>query len=174
MFFISRFSDTIRIPPKMFGKPLKKSAETILQERYSSRIDPKSGFVISVDNIVMDGKGLVSMTGETIHKVEFDAITFLPTLHEIILGEVIEIADFGAFVRIGPTDAVLHVSQISSSPSRVDRKSGMIFNPDLKNPMRIGTRIRARITAASYGKDNSMKIGLTCSEQTLGPQKTDN
>lgn len=154
----------------MFGKPLKKSAEIILRERHSSRIDPQLGFVISIDNIVMEGKGLVSMTGETIHKVEFDAITFLPKLHEITSGEIIEIADYGAFVRIGPTDAVLHVSQISSSPSRIDTKSGLIFNPDLKNPIRVGTRIRTRITVVSYGKDNAMKIGLTCNEPTLGPQ----
>ncbi len=155
----------------MFGKPLKKSAEIILRERYSSRIDSHLGFIISVDNIVMDGKGLVSMTGETIHKVEFDAIIFLPKLHELTMGEIIEIADYGAFVRIGPTDAILHVSQISSSPSRIDTKSGIIFNPDLKNPLRIGTKIRVRVTAVSYGKDNAMKIGLTCNEQTLGPEK---
>lgn len=155
----------------MFGKPLKKSAETILKERYSSRIDPHLGFVISVDNIVMDGKGLVSMTGETIHKVEFDAITFLPKLHELTMGEIIEIADYGAFVRIGPTDAILHVSQISPNPSRIDTKSGFIFNPDLKNPLRVGTKMRVRVTVVSYGKDNAMKIGLTCNEQTLGPEK---
>ncbi len=155
----------------MFGKPLKKSAEMILRERYSSRIDPQLGFVISIGNITMDGKGLVSMTGETIHKVEFDAITFLPKLHELTIGEIIEIADYGAFVRIGPTDAVLHVSQISASPSRIDIKSGMIFNPDMKKPLRIGSKIRTRITAVSYGKDNAMKIGLTCNEQTLGPEK---
>ncbi len=155
----------------MFGKPLKRSAEAILVERYSSRIDPNLGFVISVNNITMDGRGLVSMTGETIHKVEFDAITFLPKLHELTMGEIIEITDYGAFVRIGPTDAVLHVSQISTSPSRIDTKSGLIFNPDMKNPLRVGSKLRARITAISYGKDNAMKIGLTCNEQTLGPEK---
>jgi len=30
----------------------------------------------------------------------------------VIEGEVVEIADFGAFIRVGPIDALLHVSQL--------------------------------------------------------------
>jgi len=141
----------------------------ILAERYSGMMDSKLGFIVSVFDIEIDGKGLISRTGETVHKIKFYALAFIPKIHEIISGEIVQVADFGAFVRIGPTDAVLHLSQISSSPSRVDFKSGMIFNPHFKNPLRIGSKIKSRITAATFGKGISMKVGLTCNEETLGP-----
>ncbi len=171
MFFVCSLVDTIRIPPKMFGKPLKKVAADILHERYHSKIDPTLGFVIMVFDIKIEGRGLVSSTGETLHKVELDALVFNPRMHEIIRGEVIEITDFGAFVRIGPTDAVLHLSQIAQDVVRVDAKAGIIYAGKHPTPLRIGSRVSARVSAISIGKDSSVKIGLTCSEPSLGPQE---
>ena len=43
---------------------------------------------------------------------------------EIIDGEVIEIAEFGAFVRIGPMDGLVHVSQVTDDYIGYDAKRG--------------------------------------------------
>ncbi len=169
MFFIYTLEDTVRIPPKMFGKPLAKSVYSILQERYNSKIDPRLGHVVMTFSIKVDGSGLVSSNGTTVHKVQFDALVFHPKAHEIVRGEIIEMADFGAFVRIGSTDAVLHLSQISHGAS-VDVKAGTIRIGGGKSTLRIGSRVRSRISAVSMSKDSSIKIGLTCSEPTLGPE----
>lgn len=153
----------------MFGKPIGKSAAAILQERYHGRIEPKIGYVVMVFEVKIEGRGLVSSSGGTVHRVEFDALVFLPKLHEVVMGEIIEMADFGAFVRIGPTDAVLHLSQISGKHVKVDAKAGIISIVDQPEPLRIGTRLRSRISAVSVNKDSSMKVGLTCNEPDLGP-----
>lgn len=169
MFFICSLSDSIKIPPKMFGRPIRKSATEILQERYHSKIDPSIGFVIMVFDVTIEGRGLVSSTGGTVHKVEFSALAFNPRLHEIIKGEIVEMAEFGAFVRIGPTDAVLHLSQIAQDSLRVDIKSGTISSGRHGTPLRIGSRVTSRVSAVSAVKDGAMKIGLTCNEPDLGP-----
>ncbi|MDQ6722713.1 MAG: S1 RNA-binding domain-containing protein, partial [Thermoproteota archaeon] len=83
--------------------------------------------------------------------------------------EVVEITDFGAFVRIGPTDALLHLSQITDDYLKSDVKQGVILSNQSEKTLRIGSKIRARITAISLGKSASMgKIGITCRQPFLG------
>ena len=65
--------------------------------------------------------------GGTFHRVEFQALTFYPKLQEIVNGELVDITDFGAFVRIGPTDALLHLSQVMDDYLKSDVASGIIL-----------------------------------------------
>ncbi|HET6458245.1 MAG TPA: hypothetical protein VFG24_05155, partial [Nitrosopumilaceae archaeon] len=73
-----------------------------------------------------------------------------------------------AFVRIGATDALLHLSQIMDDYLKSDVKSGLILANQSGRTMRIGTTLRARITAVSLGKTAAMKIGITCRQPFLG------
>jgi DNA-directed RNA polymerase subunit E' len=112
---------------------------------------------------------LVAGDGATYHKVTFKALTFYPKLQEIVEGEVVEITDFGAFVRIGPTDALLHLSQITDDYLKSDVKQGVIIASQSARTLKIGSKIRARITAVSLGKGAGMgKIGITCRQPFLG------
>ncbi len=107
--------------------------------------------------------------GGTFHRVEFDALTFYPKLQEIVQGEIVDITDFGAFVRIGPTDALLHLSQVMDDYLKSDVKSGMIIANQSGKTLRVGSTIRSRITAVSLGKAATMgKIGITCRQPYLG------
>jgi len=169
MFSISTLTDVVRIPPKLFGESLKKAATTILREKYESMINPELGYVIMILDTKVDKMGkIVSGDGGTYHKVEFTALTFYPKLQEIVRGEIVEITDFGAFVRIGATDALLHLSQIMDDYLKSDVKSGLILANQSGRTMRIGTTLRARITAVSLGKTAAMKIGITCRQPFLG------
>ena len=49
-----------------------------------------------------------------------------------------------------------------------DVKSGLILANQSGRTMRIGTTLRARITAVSLGKTAAMKIGITCRQPFLG------
>ena len=80
----------------------------------------------------------------------------------------LQITDFGAFVRIGATDALLHLSQIMDDYLKSDVKSGMILANQSGRTMKIGTTLRARITAVSIGKTAAMKVGITCRQPFLG------
>ncbi|HUK75799.1 MAG TPA: S1 RNA-binding domain-containing protein, partial [Nitrososphaerales archaeon] len=76
---------------------------------------------------------------------------------------------FGAFVRIGPTDALLHLSQIMDDYLTSDVKSGVITASQSKRTLKVGSKVRVRITAVSLGHGISMgKIGVTCRQPFLG------
>ena len=169
MFSISTLTDVVRIPPKLFGESLKKAAITILREKYESMINPDLGYVIMILDVKVESMGkIVSGDGGTFHKVEFNALTFYPKLQEIVLGEIVEITDFGAFVRIGATDALLHLSQVMDDYLKSDVKSGMILANQSGRTLKIGSTLRAIITAVSLGKTAAMKIGITCRQPFLG------
>jgi DNA-directed RNA polymerase subunit E' len=84
-------------------------------------------------------------------------------------GEVMEIADFGAFIRIGPVDALLHVSQLMDDFISYDEKQGVLTGKETKRKLASGDQIRTRITAVSLGKAGSSgKIGVTARQPFLG------
>lgn len=154
----------------MFNNDLQKAAILILKEKYESMINPELGYIIMImdTNIESVGK-MITGDGGTYHKVEFNALTFYPKLQEIVNGEIVDITDFGAFVRIGPTDALLHLSQVMDDYLRSDVKSGVILANQSGKTLKIGSTIRARITAVSIGKATTMgKIGITCRQPFLG------
>ena len=163
-------SDVVRIPPNRLTNSLKDTAIGILKEKYESMISPDLGYVIMIIDATASSVGkLVAGDGATYHKVTFEALTFYPKLQEVVEGEVVEITDFGAFVRIGPTDALLHLSQIADDYLKSDVKQGVIIANQSARSLKIGSRIRARLTAVSLGKGAAMgKIGITCRQPFLG------
>lgn len=163
-------SDVVRIPPNRLTNSLKNTAIGILKEKYESMISPDIGYIIMIIDATANSIGkLVAGDGATYHRVNFKALTFFPKLQEVVEGEVVEITDFGAFVRIGPTDALLHLSQITDDYLRSDVKQGVIIANQSARSLRIGSRIRARVTAVSLGKGAAMgKIGITCRQPFLG------
>ena len=170
MFSIYTQVDVVRIPPSLFGKTLKKAAINILKDKYESMINADLGYIIMIlDAKVQEMGKMIPGDGGTFHKVEFDALTFYPKLQEIVQGEIVDITDFGAFVRIGPTDALLHLSQVMDDYLKSDVKSGMILANQSGKTLKVGSTLRARITAVSLGKAATMgKIGITCRQPYLG------
>ena len=173
MFSISTLVDVVRIPPSLFGTTLKKAAVNILKEKYESMINADLGYIIMILDAKVDEMGkMVAGDGGTFHRVQFEALTFYPKLQEIVQGEIVDITDFGAFVRIGPTDALLHLSQVMDDYLKSDVKSGMILANQSGRTLKVGSTLRARITAVSLGKAAAMgKIGITCRQPFLGADK---
>ena len=133
-------------------------------------VNPNLGYIIMILDAKVDPMGkLIAGDGGTFHRVEFDALTFYPKLQEIVNGEIVDITDFGAFVRIGPTDALLHLSQIMDDYLKSDVAAGVILANQSGKTLRVGSTIRTRITAVSLGKAATMgKIGITCRQPFLG------
>ena len=133
-------------------------------------INADLGYIIMILDAKVDEMGkMIAGDGGTFHKVEFEALTFYPKLQEIVQGEIVDITDFGAFVRIGPTDALLHLSQVMDDYLKSDVKSGMILANQSGRTLKVGSTLRARITAVSLGKAAAMgKIGITCRQPFLG------
>jgi len=170
MLQIVELEDVVRVPPNRFGNPLDEVAGEILKAKYESTMSPELGYVILIMDISADEVGkIIPGDGAAYHKAKFTALTYSPNIQEIVEGEVVEITDFGAFVRIGPIDALLHLSQITDDYLNSDVKQGVIVATQSKRVIRVGSKVRVRITAVSLGRGTAMgKIGVTCRQPFLG------
>ena len=170
MFKLITLEDTIRIPPETFGNPLEKVGRDRVKTKYEGIVDEELGYVIAVTQVKVSPTGkIIPGDGATYHKVSFSLLTFYPVLQEVVEGDVVEIADFGAFVRIGPVDALLHVSQLMDDYMSYDEKQGVLMGKETKRKLSSGDEVRVRITAVSLGRAGSSgKIGVTARQPSLG------
>jgi DNA-directed RNA polymerase subunit E' len=170
LFKLVTLEDTIRIPPETFGNPLKAVGQQQVKSKYEGNIDEELGYVIAVTEVKVNPTGkIIPGDGATYHKVNFSLLTFYPKIQEVVEGEVVEIADFGAFVRIGPIDALLHVSQLMDDFISYDEKQGVLLGKETKRKLMSGDQVRVRVTAVSLGRAGSSgKIGVTSRQPFLG------
>lgn len=170
MFKLVTMEDTIRIPPETFGNPLESVGYQQVKAKYEGIVDETLGYVVAVTHVKVSPTGkIIPGDGATYHKVSFSLLTFYPALQEVVEGEVVEIADFGAFVRIGPIDALLHVSQLMDDFISYDEKQGVLLGKETNRKLTTGDRVRVRITAVSLGRTGgSAKIGVTARQPFLG------
>jgi len=170
LFKLITLEDTIRIPPETFGNPLEKVGHQQVKAKYEGVVNEELGYVIAVIDVKVSPTGkIIPGDGATYHKVAFSLLAFYPMLQEVVEGEVVEIADFGAFVRIGPIDALLHVSQLMDDFISYDEKQGVLLGKETKRKLMSGDQVRVRITAVSLGRAGSSgKIGVTARQPFLG------
>ena len=177
MYYKTKIEDIVRIPPYKFEDPLEEVAIETLNEKYEGRLDKKLGLLICVNEIeeIGDGK-LIMGDGASYHKVIFNAIFFKPEQHEIFNGEVIDIADYGAFVKIGAMDGLIHVSQVTDDYINYDAKRQALIAKESNKTLDVGDLVRARAVSVSIKDEstNSMenhrnsKIPLTMRQTNLG------
>lgn len=170
MFKLVVLEDTIRIPPETFGNPLETVGFEQVKAKYEGMVDEELGYVIAVTDAKLSPIGkIIPGDGAAYHKVKFSLLTFHPKIQEIVEGEVVEIADFGAFVRIGPIDALLHVSQLMDDFISYDEKQGVLLGKETRRKLTSGDKVRVRVTAISLGRiGGSGKIGVTARQPFLG------
>src|SRR3989337_1121528 len=170
MFKLITLQDTIRIQPDPFGNPLEAVGKEQVKAKYEGIVDEELGYVIAVTRVEVSPIGkIIPGDGATSHKVNFSLLTFYPVIQEIVEGDIVEIADFGAFVRIGPVDALLHVSQLLDDYMSYDGKQGVLLGKETRRKLASGDQVRVRITAVSLGRAGSSgKIGVTARQPFLG------
>ena len=170
MFKLIKIEDTIRIPPEKFGEPISKVAYEELKLKYEGIVTEDLGYVVLITDIDVSPIGkIIPGDGATYNSATFSIITFYPQIQEIVEGEVVEIEDFGAFIRVGPIDALLHVSQIIDDYVSFDEKQALLIGKETKRRLKQGDNVRARITAVSFAKGGtSGKVGLTMRQPFLG------
>ncbi len=170
MFKLFVLQDMIRIPPKKYGDPLEDAGHEQLKLKYEGMVEPELGYVMAVTDIEVSPTGkLIPGDGASYHKVTFSLITFYPKIQEIVEGEVVEMADFGAFIRVGPIDALLHVSQLMDDFISYDERQGVLQGKETRRKLLSGDRVRVRVTAVSLARGGgSGKIGVTARQPYLG------
>lgn len=162
--------DTVRVPPSYFAMALPQAVTQLLREKYERKVDKDHGIVLSIWNArdISEGR-VIPGDGAAYHEVVFDALVYAPEVNEVFEGEVTEVVEFGAFVRMGPLDGLVHLSQITNDFLHYDKKIPAFIGRESKKTLRKGDHVRAKVSTVSLkGSIPETKVGLTMRPEGLG------
>ncbi len=170
MYFISTIEDKVRVPPEWLSGNKIEAIKRSLAKKYENKIVPElEGVVLAIMDILKVGQGRLVVEDPGVHyPVKFKALVFRPLLNEVVEGQVVDITEFGVFVRFGPIDALCHISQVTNDYLSYDRKNVMLVGRDTKRVLKVGHIVRARIIGVSMKKSEQNKIILTMRQPGLG------
>ncbi len=170
LYYIHTIEDTISIAPDNFGQDVNKTALESLRKKYERTLDRELGIIVAVFNVRDVSDGMI-MPGDpsTHHDAKCDILTFNLEIDEIVAGEVSELADFGCFVRLGPIDGLVHLSQITSDFISYDKKASAFVSKNTGRSLKKGDKVYAKVSSISLkGGLKDAKIALTMRPDGLG------
>ncbi|MDD4468054.1 MAG: DNA-directed RNA polymerase, partial [Candidatus ainarchaeum sp.] len=107
--------------------------------------------------------------GATYYEAEKEMLTYKPNVQEVVRGTITEATEFGAFVRIGPIEGLIHVSQIMDDYINYDSKLPGFLGKKTDKKLVPEDNVLARLVTISLrGDTSSSKIGLTMRQPFLG------
>jgi len=168
MFYKLEIKDRIRVTPDLFGMPLEQGITKMIKAKYDSFVSPDVGIVIDVINVKEIGEGIILPgDGSSFYDTTFDLLAFKPEMQEVVVGKIKDIADFGAFLTMGPIEGMVHIGQSMEDYVSLS-KDKVLTGRETKRMLKVGDVCRARIIAVSFKDPNSPKIGLTMRQSGLG------
>jgi DNA-directed RNA polymerase subunit E' len=168
MYKILTVEDKIRVPPSKFGLSTKEAIKASLEDRWEGIIDRRLGVILAVTEVGNIGEGsILPGDGAIYYPAEFELLVYYPEIHELIKGHVIDVTEFGIFIRMGPLDGMVHVSQIMDDFVSYDGKNSIFMGRDTKRTLKEADSVRARIISISMAS-GQYKIGLTTRQPGLG------
>ena len=168
MFYTLQITNHVRVSPELFNLPKEQAIIKCIKRDYDGVISEDLGIVIDVDEVENIGEGIVIPgDGASYYDTTFSLLTFKPEMHEVVLGKIKDIADFGVFMSIGPIEGMIHVSQTMDDFVSFS-KDKVLLGKESKQSLKVGDKCRARIIATSYKDPLNPKIGLTMRQQKLG------
>ncbi|MFH1224740.1 MAG: DNA-directed RNA polymerase [Candidatus Diapherotrites archaeon] len=173
MYTIYSVNDTVRVPPAELGGDLKKTILKIAQGDYEGMLDDDMGVVVSVIGIENVGEGrVVPGDAGVYYSAEIKMLLYKPRMHEVVEGTVSEVTEFGAFVRTGPVEGLVHVSQIMDDYINYDPKLPGFVGKETSKKLQLNDNVLARVVTISLkGSIASSKIGLTMRQLGLGKEE---
>ena len=168
MFYKIELKDHIRVPPSLFNLPLEEGIIKRIKTKYTGFISRELGIVIDVGGLKEIGEGIIIPgDGASYYDILFELLTFKPEMQEIVLGKIKDIAEFGAFINIGPIDGMIHISQAMDDFVSFS-KDKTLTGKEAKRVLKVNDICRARIIAVSFKDILNPKLGLTMRQPGLG------
>jgi DNA-directed RNA polymerase subunit E' len=168
MFYKSEIKDHIRVPPVLFNLTREQAVLKQLKSEYEGYISKDIGIVIDVPNIKEIKEGIVIPgDGASYYETVFELLTFKPELQEVVMGRIKDIADFGAFISLGPLEGMIHISQTMDDFVSF-AKDKVLTGKETKRTLKVGDLCKARIIAVSFKDVTAPKLGLTMRQPSLG------
>ena len=170
MYSILELKSSVRVSPILLEEELKESIKKSLYEEYVGKLG-KDGIFLAVLDVKEIGEGtIIPGDGAIYYEVNFEAVVYKPMMHEVVDGFVTEIAGFGAFVRVGPIEGLVHISQVMDDYVSYS-ESGSLQGKESNRSLKVGDNVRARIVAVSLKSIEGAKLGLTMRQPGLGKIK---
>lgn len=162
--------DTVRVPPTELGNEIRAVLLKQARQVYEGIMDEDTGVVIGVMGVENIGEGrIVPGDGAAYYDADISLLVYKPKLQELVEGEVTDVTEFGAFLRTGPLEGLIHVSQIMDDYINYDAKLPGFIGKETKKKLALKDTVLARVVTVSLkGTISSSKIGLTMRQQGLG------
>ncbi len=168
MYRIVTVESKVRVPPEMLSSNVREAVKKALEQQLEGTIDPRIGLILGIVSVEEVGEGKVLPGDGGVHYyTKFKILAFKPEINELVYGEVIDNTEFGSFIRIGPFDGLVHISQLMDDFVSYDSKNSVFLGKQTKKTLKEGDKVIARVIASSIGKEEN-KIGLTMRQPGLG------
>jgi DNA-directed RNA polymerase subunit E' len=171
MYYLYHRRDVVRIPPERLGPKLETVLTELAQQQFEGKLFDGQNLTVMIQGVRPVGEGhIIHGDGGVYQEVEYDSLVFRPEIQEVVEGSVVEIRKFGAFVRFGPLDGLLHVSQIMDDRVNIDEHNQRLVGVETKRDLKVGYKVRARVVSLSLSEisPRDSRIGLTMRQPGLG------
>ncbi|MBN2094811.1 MAG: DNA-directed RNA polymerase [Candidatus Aenigmarchaeota archaeon] len=166
MFYLIDVKEKVGVEAQKIKENIRESIEESLEATHTRE---ENGIFLGVTEIKKVGESgdILPEKPEIYFNVEYTALFFQPVPGEILYGTVVDVAEFGPFVRIGPIDALAHISQITAEKMTYNPQQDVIASKDNKLVIQAGDMAIACVANASISKDR-MRVNLTMRADGLG------
>ena len=160
--------DKIRIPPTELDNSIDESLIKQVKEKYTGYISKEMGIVVDVLKIKKTGEGhVIPGDGGVYFESEFDVLTYIPEVSEVMYAKIRDVSSYGAFASLGAIDGMIHISQTMDDFVSFS-KDKSLSGRETKRVLKVGDLCISRIIAVSYKEIANPKIGLTMRQKGLG------
>lgn len=168
MFYRVEIKDHVRVSPKYFSDKIQDAVTESIRKKFEGFISQELGFVIDVAKVNEIKEGvIIAGDGAAYYESTFELIAFRPELQEVVIGKIKDVADFGAFITLGPIEGMIHVSQTMDDFVSFSKEK-VLLGKESNRSLKVDDKCKARIIAISFKDLSNPKIGLTMRQQTLG------
>ncbi len=168
-----------RIPPEKLSRDYVEAVKEVAKASIEGRLidlqeqnyQNQKAYIISVFEVDPVGEGtIVHGDGGVYQSIKYRALGYLPEMQEIVDGIVTSVKEFGAFIRFGPFEGLLHKSQMMDDRIDTDLTNQRIVGKDSKKEIKVGDKLRVKIVSLNLASSSVMdsKIGLTMKQLGLG------
>jgi len=161
----------VRIPPSELNEDIEKVIDALTWDSFEGKIGEDKDVTVLIRNVRPVGPGrIVHGDGAVYQTVRYEQVVFKLKDNEIIKGVVVEILKFGAFVRFGPLDGLLHISQVMDDRVDIDESNQRLVGKESGKNLSVGDIVKARVISIDLNEKNPQdsKIGLTMRQPGLG------
>jgi len=170
MFYKVVVKDHIRVSPTSFDKDIKQAVASEARIKYTGFISKELGIVIDVLEVRDVGEGvIIPGDGAPYYESVFELLVFEPENQELLKGKIKDMADFGAFITMGPIDGMVHISQTMNDFVSYSKEK-VLLGKDSNRTLHVGDKCDAKIIAISYKDPQNPKFGLTMRSEGLGKE----